>query len=149
MPHTNSPGTLPRGTECPRMWVSTESSSIPLDGELRDAWDLERDAEEPRDNVLPVRSKNSLLHTLTEISHFFISSCSQLTPWTAQCGLGQTSSSQGLFGRSRQTILLILTPKQPTPLVPLESSTTYSALVIFTSVGHHGQRANAVPLLSC
>lgn len=24
-----------------------------MDGELRDNWDLERDAEEPRDNVLP------------------------------------------------------------------------------------------------
>lgn len=34
-----------------------------LDGELRDDWDLERDAEEPRDNVLPVKSKKCLLHS--------------------------------------------------------------------------------------
>lgn len=34
---------------------------MPLDGELKDNWDLERDPEEPRDNVLPVKSKKKSL----------------------------------------------------------------------------------------
>lgn len=30
-----------------------------MDEELRDNWDLERDREEPRENVLPVKNKEN------------------------------------------------------------------------------------------
>lgn len=135
------------------MWVNTESRSIALDGELRDDWDLERDTEEPRDNVLPVKSKKMFAsyfnrNTVCDLNHFIILPlCSRLTPGAAQCGLGQTSSSPGLCEGQKQTILLILAPKQPPPLVPLERPATYSAQVIFTSGGHHGQWAYTVPLV--
>lgn len=50
------------------MWVNTESRSIPLDGEFRDNWDLERDMEEPRDNMLPVKRKIKFFYSLRQ--HF-------------------------------------------------------------------------------
>ncbi len=68
-----------------------------------------------------------------------------LTPGAALYRPGQASSSQGLCRGLRMTTLLILAPKQPPPLVSLERSSAYLAQVIFTSGGHHGQRASTIP----
>lgn len=118
-----------------------------MDGELRDSWDLDRDTEEPKDNVLPVKKRQVYFssHTVSDQTPFFISFGSRLTPGAALRGPGQAPSSQGLC--RGLTGLLILAPKQPPPLVSLESPATNSAQVIFTSGGHRGQRAATVALV--
>lgn len=137
LPHTNSPCPPPRGTDCPSMWVNTVSRSTLLEGELTDIRDLERETEEPRDNVLPVKRNKMFTFTLLQYVKHLLSSI--LTPGAALWWLGPAPSSQRPCWGPRLTSFLILAPKQPPPLVSLESSATYLALVLFTSGGHLGQ----------
>lgn len=145
LPHTNSPCPPPRGTDCPSMWVNTVSRSTLLEGELTDIRDLERETEEPRDNVLPVKRNKMFTFTLLQYVKHLLSSI--LTPGAALWWLGPAPSSQRPCWGPRLTSFLILAPKQPPPLVSLESSATYLALVLFTSGGHLGQM-DFFPLLS-
>lgn len=113
---------------------------MPLEEELGNTWDLDRDPADPSDSVLPGPGEKTRQTQRMKSE----GKCAGLTPGAVLQGPGQVVWSCG--GREGAA-LFVLPPKEPSPLVSHQHAAAYPTDAVFASRGHCERRVDESLLL--